>query len=43
MIQTKDITRPPREWVGAQQRIGAATVSSTLNKMGRLASPVVIP
>ena len=29
MIQTNDITRPPREWVEALQQIGAATVSST--------------
>jgi len=34
MIQTNDIVRPPREWVKALQHIGAATVSSTLNKMG---------
>ena len=34
MIQTSDITRPPREWVEALQHIGAATASSTLNKMG---------
>ena len=34
MIQTNDITRPPREWVEALQTIGAATASSTLNKMG---------
>jgi regulator of RNase E activity RraA len=34
MIETKDITRPPREWVEALQVIGAATASSTLNKMG---------
>jgi regulator of RNase E activity RraA len=34
MIQTNDITRPPREWVEALQHIGAATVASTLNRMG---------
>ena len=34
MIQTNDITRPPREWVEALQAIGAATVSGTLFKMG---------
>jgi regulator of RNase E activity RraA len=34
MIETSDITRPPREWAEALQNIGAATVSSTLNKMG---------
>jgi regulator of RNase E activity RraA len=34
MIQTNDITRPPRELVEALQNIGAATASSTLNKMG---------
>ena len=34
MIQTKDITRPPREWVEALQTIGAATVASTLYKLG---------
>ena len=34
MIQTNDIARPPREWVDALQRVGAATASSTLNRMG---------
>ena len=34
MIETKDITRPPREWVEALQRIGAATATSTLNRIG---------
>jgi len=34
MIQTNDITRPPREWVEALQHIGAATTASTLNRMG---------
>jgi regulator of RNase E activity RraA len=34
MIHTNDITRPPREWVDALQRIGAATASSTLSRMG---------
>jgi len=34
MIQTNDITRPPREWVEALQHVGAATATSTLNKMG---------
>jgi len=34
MIETSDITRPPREWVDAIREIGAATVASTLFKMG---------
>ena len=34
MIQTSDIERPPREWVEALRLIGAATASSTLNRMG---------
>jgi regulator of RNase E activity RraA len=34
MIQTNDITRPPREWVEALQAIGAASASSTLFYMG---------
>jgi len=34
MIETNDITRPPREWVEALRVIGAATVSSTLYRMG---------
>ncbi|MEX0853540.1 MAG: ribonuclease activity regulator RraA [Bauldia sp.] len=34
MISTSDITRPPREWTEAIRHIGAATASSTLNKMG---------
>ena len=34
MIETNDIARPPREWVEALQHIGAATASSTLNRMG---------
>jgi hypothetical protein len=41
MIQTSDITRPPRQWVEALQTIGAATVGSTLSKMGiRVVVPV---
>jgi regulator of RNase E activity RraA len=34
MIETSDIVRPPRQWVAALREIGAATVSSTLSKMG---------
>jgi regulator of RNase E activity RraA len=34
MIETSDITRPPREWVDAIREIGAATTASTLFKMG---------
>ena len=34
MIETKDITRPPAEWVRALQAIGAATASSTLSRLG---------
>jgi regulator of RNase E activity RraA len=34
MIQTNDITRPPPEWSEALRKIGAATLSSTLHKMG---------
>jgi regulator of RNase E activity RraA len=34
MIETKDISRPPREWVEALKHIGAATASGTLSKMG---------
>ncbi|MFC0406677.1 ribonuclease activity regulator RraA [Roseomonas elaeocarpi] len=34
MIQTNDITRPPQEWVNALHHIGAATVTSTLSRMG---------
>ncbi|WP_421726706.1 ribonuclease activity regulator RraA [Bauldia sp.] len=34
MVETEDITRPPREWVEALQDIGAATASSTLAHMG---------
>ncbi|TZG31227.1 ribonuclease activity regulator RraA [Agrobacterium sp. B1(2019)] len=34
MIQTQDIKRPPREWVEAIKKIGAATSSSQLSKMG---------
>jgi regulator of RNase E activity RraA len=40
MIDTKDIVRPPREWVAALQEIGAATASSTLSKMG-IRSPFI--
>lgn len=34
MIETRDIARPPREWVDAIREIGTATASSTLSKMG---------
>lgn len=34
VIQTNDITRPPKEWVAALLEIGAATASSTLNRLG---------
>jgi regulator of RNase E activity RraA len=34
MIETNDISRPRREWLDAIREIGAATVSSTLFKMG---------
>jgi regulator of RNase E activity RraA len=34
MIETSDISRPRREWVDAIREIGAATVASTLFKMG---------
>jgi regulator of RNase E activity RraA len=34
IIQTNDITRPPKEWVAALLEIGTATASSTLNLLG---------
>ena len=34
VIQTHDITRPPKEWVAALLEIGAATASSTLKRLG---------
>src|ERR1043165_4690175 len=34
MIRTKDTPPPPRQWVEALQRIGAATAVSTLNRLG---------
>jgi regulator of RNase E activity RraA len=34
VIETRDIDRPPRQLVDALKEIGAATISSTLNKMG---------
>lgn len=34
MTETKDINRPPAEWSAALQKIGSATVSSTLFHMG---------
>jgi len=34
MIETSDINRPPREWIEAISKIGAATCSSQLARMG---------
>ena len=34
MIETKDITRPPRDLVDRLKAIGSATITGTLNRMG---------
>lgn len=34
MIETQDITRPPREWIEAIAKIGSATCTSQLSRMG---------
>src|SRR5436189_5326292 len=34
MIETHDISRPPKGWVEALQKIGAATTASTIAHMG---------
>ena len=34
MIRTQDIKRPPKKWVEGLRKIGAATASSTLSKLG---------
>ena len=36
MIETPDITRPPREWSDKLLEIGTATISGTLQRLGIL-------
>ncbi len=43
MIKTNDITRPRKEWVSALKEIGAATASSTLNRLGVRSAHIVGP
>jgi regulator of RNase E activity RraA len=42
-IVTHDIKRPPREWIEALREIGAANVSSTLNRIGIRNTHIVGP
>ena len=41
MIETRDISRPPKEWVAALKEVGAATAASTLAHMG-VRSPFMV-
>ena len=43
MIETPDITRPPREWSDKLKQIGTATIASTLQRMGIRNSHIVGP
>jgi regulator of RNase E activity RraA len=43
MIETPDISRPPREWSDALQAIGTATISSSLQRLGVRNSHLVGP
>jgi hypothetical protein len=33
-LTTPDISRPPKEWIEALRKVGAATAASTLGHMG---------
>lgn len=41
MVETRDISRPPKEWVSALKEVGAATAASTLAHMG-IRSPFMV-
>jgi regulator of RNase E activity RraA len=43
VIKTNDISRPPKEWVEALKKIGGATVSGTLNRLGVRNAHIVGP